>query len=339
MGGVPLELLVECSKIPLPHYAEPMLMSASFISGFNAIIPLFILIGLGYLAKRSVLDSKMLPALNTFVYYFAVPALLFNASRQQPIDHLINLKGLTAFTLAALITAILTVLLCFSVFKARGFNNLVQRGLTATFANFAYMGIPLVMGVVGAQAHGALVAIILAGNLFLIAGAQLLIEAHAQGKLTLKKVGAILDKALIRNPIFVSTVLGVLWSALTLPVPTVVDKALGMLAPAAIPVALFCLGAGLQFNRGSVKVGELSGLIGIKLVLHPLITYLTFLLLGVDNRSWLLAAVLLTALPTGALAHVVALKYNTYATETAQVVVLSTLMSMLTVALWTALLL
>lgn len=87
-------------------------------------------------------------------------------------------------------------------------------------------------------------------------------------------------------------------------------------------MALFCLGAGLQFNRGSVKVGELSGLIGIKLVLHPLITYLTFLLLGVDDRSWLLAAVLLTALPTGALAHVVALKYNTYATETAQVVVL-----------------
>lgn len=314
-------------------------MAASFISGFNAIIPLFILIGLGYLAKHTVLDSKMLPALNTFVYYFAVPALLFNASRQQDIQHLINLQGLTAFTIAAMLTGIVAVLGCYIVFKARGFNALVQRGLTATFANFAYMGIPLVMGVLGANAHGAMVAIILAGNLVLIAGAQLLIETKAQGKLSLKKIWAILDKALIRNPIFVSTVLGVVWSALTLPVPTVVDKALGMLAPAAVPVALFCLGAGLQFTKGSFKVGELSWLISVKLVLHSLITYLTFKVFGVDNHSWLLTAVLLTALPTGALAHVVALKYQNYATETAQIVVLSTLLSMLSVSLWTAFLL
>lgn len=313
-------------------------MSASFFSGLNAIIPIFILIGLGYLAKRTVLDSKMLPALNTFVYYFAVPALLFNASRQQDIEHLLNIQGLAAFSVAALVTAVLAVIGCYSLFQTRGFKALVQRGLVATFANFAYMGIPLIMGVLGQSAHGALVAIILAGNLLLIAGAQLLIEAHAQGAISLAKVWAILDRALIRNPIFVSTVLGVLCAIFNVTLPNTVDQALGMLAPAAIPVALFCLGAGLQLNHNQVNKGELAWLIVVKLVLHPLITYLTFKLLDIEDNAWLLAAVLLTALPTGALAHVIALKYNCFAHETAQAVVLSTLFSLLSVAAWTALL-
>ncbi|WP_020560681.1 AEC family transporter [Thiofilum flexile] len=314
-------------------------MSASFLAGLNAIIPLFILIGLGYLAKRTVLDSKMLPALNSFVYYFAVPALLFNAARQQNLEHLLHLSGLGLFSLAALITGLIAVAGCYNLFHIRGFTNLVQRGLAATFANFAYMGIPLIMSVLGNKAHGALIAIILMGNLVLIAGSQLLIEAHAQGAMSIRAVGAILDRALLRNPIFVATILGVLCSAGQVPIPAGIEAALEMLAPAAIPVALFCLGAGLQWRNTQVNKGELAWLILVKLVLHPGITYLCFWLVGVEDHTWLLTTVLLTALPTGALAHVVALKYNTFSHETAQIVALSTLFSLISVALWTALLL
>ena len=110
-----------------------------------------------------------------------------------------------------------------------------------------------------------------------------------------------------------------------------------MLAPAAIPVALFCLGASLQFRQIQTSLGELGWLIGIKLIIHPALTYLAFYLLGVTDPTWLVATVLLTALPTGALVHVVAMRYNLFEQASSQIVVFSTLTSMLTVTVWVSL--
>ncbi|MDX1692496.1 MAG: AEC family transporter, partial [Ketobacteraceae bacterium] len=54
--------------------------------GLEAILPLFIIIGCGYLARRTLLDESMLPAVNVFVYYFAVPALLFRAAMEMSLE-------------------------------------------------------------------------------------------------------------------------------------------------------------------------------------------------------------------------------------------------------------
>ena len=305
----------------------------------QAILPLFLMIALGYLAKRTVFDIKMLPGLNQFVYFLAVPALLFNAASKESIENLINLPSIGAFLLGVLLTAIVAVLGCRFLFSVKGQEELVLRGLNSVFANYAYMGIPLTFGIIGDKAYGATVSIILIGNVLLIGGAQLLLELFRQKGWGIKQVFSILDRSLLRNPIFLSTVLGLSLSANELKTPEVLQTVIDMLAPAAIPVALFCLGASLQFSRNSMAVTELGWLMIVKLVAHPALTWGSFYLLGINDPIWMMTAVLLTSLPTGALVHVVALKYDVFEKETSQIVVASTVLSLVSVTLWASLML
>jgi malonate transporter and related proteins len=300
----------------------------------QSILPLFLMISLGYVFKRTIFDVKMLPGLNQFVYFLAVPALLFNASSQESIETLINLSALGAFVLAAALTGGITILGSRLFFSAQGSEQHIMRGLNGTFANYAYMGIPLTFGILGEGAYGAAISIILAGNLFLIGGAQLLIESSRHKHTGLKQVISILDKSLLRNPIFLSTVFGVLFSANQLAMPDTIQTVLDMLAPAAIPVALFCLGASLQISKTAISYAELSWMVGVKLCIHPALTWGCFYLLGIDDPIWMVTTVLLTSLPTGALAHVVAFKYGVFEKETSQIVVTSTILSLFSVSLW-----
>lgn len=301
---------------------------------FQSILPLFLMIALGYLAKRTIFDVKMLPGLNQFVYYLAVPALLFNAASNASIDNLINVPALAAFFIGVLCTAIIVFVVSRTLFNATHAEQRVLRALNGTFANYAYMGIPLTFAIFGDEAYAATVSIILAGNIFLIGGAQLLIEGIRQKEIGLKPMMSILDRSLLRNPIFLSTVLGLFVSANQIRMPDAIDTLLNMLSPAAIPVALFCLGASLQFAKTSIDIGELGWMVFVKLCLHPALTFSAFLLLGINDPIWMATTVLLTALPTGALAHVVALKYDVFEKETSQIVVVTTVVSLVSVTLW-----
>ncbi|PCJ11846.1 MAG: hypothetical protein COB04_18575 [Gammaproteobacteria bacterium] len=309
------------------------------LASLEAILPLFLLIALGYGAKRTVLDIKLLPGLNLFVYYFAVPSLLFNAASQQSIQDLINLPALTAISLAIVITSLFTYLLFRFVFSSPDPRVPIVQCLNGVFANFAYMGIPLTFGLLGESSYAATISIVLLGNILIINGSQLFLEALNHHTLTVKTVFSTVQRSLLQNPIFLSTVIGLIFSNYALKLPGSLQTVIDMLAPATIPVALFCLGASLQFRKTDIGYRQIFSLVGIKLVLHPALTLACFYGLGIEDSSWLLTAVFLCALPTGTLAHVMALKYQVFDTGTSQVIVFSTLLSLLSVSLWVQLLL
>lgn len=309
------------------------------MAGIETILSLFILIGLGYLGKRTVLQGQTLVPLNAFVYYFAVPALLFNSVYQLSLDSLFRPEYLGAFLLALALTVLATLIGCRYLFGERNPEVLVIRALNGTFSNYAYMGIPMVFGLLGEAAYGAMISIILLGNVFQIGGTQFAIESQRQEGRGLKQFLAILDRSLIRSPIFLATLLGVCASAMQLQLPTVLSDTLELLAPATVPVALFCLGASLEFKTLKESKLELGWLVIIKLVVHPLLTLAVFSVFGLEDQNWLLAAVLLAALPTGALAHVMALKYDVKEKETSLTVVLSTMVAIVSVSVWAGIML
>ncbi len=307
------------------------------LSGLQSILPLFLMMGLGYLARCTVFDIKWLPGLNLFVFYFAVPALLFDAASKMSLNTLINGSALVAFILGAMITVGIGVLAWNRLFGKPVWAEQILLGLNGTFANFAYMGIPLTLGLLGETAQPVVVMIILLGNLLLVGGAQLLLEfGHAKG-IGFRQVLAVMDRSVLRNPVFLATGFGLLFAAFQLEKPVSLQALLDMLAPAAIPVALFCIGASLQFSQLQMNPGQLALLVTLKLFLHPAITWGCLTLLDVGDPVWVASMVLLTALPTGALAHVIALKYQTLENETSQVVVVSTLCSLFSISAWVAL--
>ena len=82
---------------------------------------------------------------------------------------------------------------------------------------------------------------------------------------------------------------------------------------------------------GGRKAIEISWLVAVKLVLQPLVTWAFAVYLGLPP-FWLAAAVILAALPTGALTFVVATNYEIYIERTSAVILASTVVSVLTLS-------
>jgi len=303
-----------------------------------SILPLFALIGLGYFAKRTVLDARMLPGLNQYVYFFAVPALLFASTRKQSIEELLYAPGLIAFVIACVITGAICCLVCYFYFKSRQPVSLALRSLNVNFANVAYMGIPFSFTLLGDSANAATIGIVLASNLFAVCGSQLLIEFFKGDGVSVKSVLSTLNRALLRNPIFMSIVLGIVVSVFQLELSSTVDTTIDMLAASTIPVALFCLGASFELKRTETKISEIAWVVLCKLFIQPAVMWGVFFAFGMQGEQWFIVAVLLHALPTGTLAHVLAMRYGAFEVQSSQIIVYSTVLSLVTLLFWTHLL-
>lgn len=303
------------------------------MTGFATIISLFIIIGLGYLGKRTVLADQSTAALNLFVYYFAVPVLLFNAIYKQPLADIFQPLYLAGFTLAVLLTGLVCMLSTSLFFKEKNGEILSILGLNSTFSNYAYMGIPVIGELFGQSGYNAMISIIILGNVFQIPTAQLLIESQrSQGK-GIKPLLQVIDSSILRNPIVLASVLGIIFSGLAIKIPNVLETSFNLMAPATVPVALFCLGTGLEFKALNHCKFRVLWIILIKLVIHPLLTLIILSTMGINGQN-LKIAVLLAALPSGALTHVIALRYQVATKETSLGIVLSTLISLISVSLW-----
>jgi predicted permease len=138
--------------------------------------------------------------------------------------------------------------------------------------------------------------------------------------------------ALVRNPILIAMLAGVLFAYLEWPIPLAGERFLDMLAGAAGPTALFALGLTLygQPLKGDMK--EIGWLTLVKLAIHPLVTWALVRFVFVLDPFWEQAAILLAATPTGTLVFVIAQRYRVYAHQAATTVLVTTALSMATLA-------
>ena len=80
------------------------------ISIFNVTIPFFALVLLGYVSARTgKLDGKAVGALNTFVLYFALPAMLFRFAAGSPFSSIANPPVFATYAVAGLAVLAVTV--------------------------------------------------------------------------------------------------------------------------------------------------------------------------------------------------------------------------------------
>jgi len=140
-------------------------------------------------------------------------------------------------------------------------------------------------------------------------------------------------KGVVRSPLVLSAVGGLLvsWSGLTLPPPMVSYCAI--LGAAAGPSALFAMGlfmVGKPLRAGLTEVGWITFL---KLAFMPLVTYwLAFEVFRLD-LLWAQASVILAALPTGGLMFILAQRYNVYVHRTTASIMVSTAVAMVTLSI------
>lgn len=250
----------------------------------TVLLPIFLVIAAGYLFTRfGGFTREGLMALGRFVIGIALPALVFKTLSERQIGDILIPAYLIGYSIAALLCFALG--LAFSLWVSR--QTLVASAINAlgqSFSNSAFVGYPLLLGVLGGGDAGVYFSLnTMVENVLLLPLFLILIEIHQGDEGTLAtRIGRILFNTL-RKPLILSLILGLLFSALQWRLPLPVQKAIDLLAAAAAPIAIFVIGCGLNGIRLQGNVPAIIQITVGKLVLMPALAALFIWLCGGDR--------------------------------------------------------
>jgi malonate transporter len=299
----------------------------------NVVFPVFGVVLTGYLAGRfGVLGSDSAAALNRFVFYFALPPALFIYMARAPVEKIFNWPFIGAFVGGVLGTLLIAVLVG-SLLLRQDVATRAVAGLTALQANTVYMGLPVLLTAYGPDGGLPPIIATLCLTLLFITGVIAVLEAtRASGQSTLRIAAHVAGRVLL-NPLVISPLLGILFATAALPLPKAASNYLDLMAATVGPAALFSLGLSLIERKLTGNIGEVIWLSTLKAVFNPLLTFVLVTYVFSMDPFWSKAAVILSAMPTGANAYVVAQQYNVHVETASSVVVVSTGMSVVTISL------
>jgi len=293
----------------------------------NVALPVFAIILIGFVAgKVRLLGAASSEALNKFVYWIALPPLLFLVMARSPIEEIAYWPFIKVYLGSIVIVWIMTAILGGIVHRSSA-GEMTMQGMNASFSNTGYMGIPLFVAAFGeAGLPPASLATVMTGAVS-IAIAVISLELFGTGSKGVLRAFRDVGLALVRNPLVVSSALGILVSAMHWQVPLPIETLFQLLGAAASPCALFAIGlfmAGQAVRRDLLEVSWISI---VKLFWQPLICWFLAVAFFPMDPFWLASAIILAALPTGALTFVVAQNYNVYVQRTSAIILVSTVAS------------
>ena len=293
--------------------------------------PFFALVLCGYLAARTrLLPQPAIPGLNAFVLYFALPCMLFRFGASTPIAQLLDPAAAGVYLLCALVMVGGTVLATRG--PRMGWNDAAFGALVAAFPNTGFMGVPLLVALLGAAAAGPAILTI---AIDMVVTSSLCVALSRLDVAGTHGMAVALRKALrgmAGNPMPWAIALGALASALQFRLPGPLDQSVAMLADAASPVALFTIGAVLarsQMNaHEQVPARDYVPIALAKLLLHPLLVWCVgqgAIALGAPLSPFALTAlVLLAALPSASNVSLLAERFGAHNGRIARTILVST---------------
>src|SRR3954471_11380650 len=204
--------------------------------------PFFALVLCGYIAaRRRMLPLEAISGLNTFVLFFALPCMLYRFGAGTPISQLLDGVAASVYLVCALL--VVAGVIITSRNERIGWNDASFGALVGAFPNTGFMGVPLLIALLGAQAAGPAILTILVDLLItssLCIALSRLDSADVHGAEVAAKNAL---KGVAVNPMPWAIVLGGVASATGFTPIAPVAQTLGLLADAASPVALFTIGA------------------------------------------------------------------------------------------------
>jgi malonate transporter len=302
-------------------------------SVLTIVVPVFGLIGLGVLGGKSrFFPEAAVTGLTNFVLYVAVPALLFRILvRNAPMDAL-NLDVAFAYYLGSFAVALGALALGRLVFGLTG-GERASFAMGSMFSNTGLIGIPLVFATWGAAGTVPLMMVISFHSLVFVTLYMVLHDLAKSGAVGWRNVGRAGVNAIVTNPVVIAIVVGLAWSGAGIGLPDLLGRIIGMLADAAIPAALFALGASLARFKVEGNVPQATVMSFIKLVVHPLMVFaVAHFVFALEPLE--VAVVTLTAgLPGGLMVFVVARSYGVYVARAGTSLVIGTAGGIVTLSL------
>ena len=290
------------------------------------VVPVFGTLALGFgMARAGIFTRETGAGLTRFMFYLAIPAMLFRGLVSAELPAQVPWAYLMAFYIPS-----------FAVFwlALRGSQSVLgwtrreagMAGMSACYANIVLLGFPLLHAAFGERGHLPLFILMATQStlLFPLATYALEIYAHERAGQPLFYLRAAGRLAL--NPVIIALVLGFIVNRSALPVPAFASRMLELLGVAGPGCALVALGISLAHYRLGGGWRDVLLLVALKNLLCPLAVWGLGLALGVE-QLWLATAVLMAAMPAGINVFIFANQYDIRQDTVAKTIVVSTLSS------------
>lgn len=302
----------------------------------EVILPVFLVMGAGYLAVRvGLFGEAAVDGLMRFAQNFAVPCVLFTGVAQLDLASAFQPRLLFSFYIAAF-TSFAVGALGARLLFARSGPDAVAIGFCCLFSNSLLLGLPIMERAYGSDALSGNYAIISIHAPLLYAfgiTAMELVRHHGHG-LSPSAILRQIFTGILSNPLVIGLGLGFAVNLAGNPLPEPIWAAIGMMARAGLPAALFGLGGVMVRYRIEGDLRLVAMIVACSLVLHPGLAWLlgtkVFALTDAELRS----AVVTAAMAPGINAYLFANMYGVAKRVAASAVLIATATSVLSVWFW-----
>ena len=302
----------------------------NLIFSLNATIPIFLMMLLGMLFRKlGWMDEVFAAKMNKFVFLVPLPVLLFEQLATVDFSEVWDIKFiLFCFVVTAISITISTLISL--LWKDRSIKG---EFIQATYrSSAALLGIAFIQNIYGTAGMAPL----------MIIGSVPLYNIMAVVVLSVFKPGNnSFDKALVKktlkgiatNPIIIGIVAGFVWSALKLPMSTILHKVVSNVGATATPMGLMSMGATFEMKKATSKMKPTLVAVFMKLVGFCAIFLPMAALLGFRNEEMIAILVMLGSATTVS-SFVMARNMGHEGTLSSGVIMMTTLLSAFTLTMW-----
>ena len=298
----------------------------------STVAPVFGIMALGFMAARfRMLDEASVRGLVLFVFNFAIPILLFGSLAEIELPEDVSWGFLVAFyggSGAAYAIGMAAGRFLFG----RDLAAQAIFGMSGAFANLVLLGVPVILTAFGPDAALPMFLIIGFHSMTFMPLTVGLIHAGRGDGVSWRTQLVEVAGAVARNPIVIGLATGFAVNLGGLTLPSGIDRMVELMGGAAVPTALFAMGASLVGYPARGDLAPAILLTVVKLLVHPALVWLVAVpLLGLEGL-WVSVAVLLAAMPTAVNTYLFAERYRAASGVAARTVLLSSIFAVLTVS-------
>ena len=310
----------------------------------EVLLPVFLLIVIGVVVRRlGWLDDHANAALARIALNVLMAPLLFRSTATMDVGHVAWGLPLAYFVVALLFAA---ALYAWQRRRGTGAIDAVARMLSGTFSNSVMIGIPVVQLAWGDEALALLLTVVAFQSLVLLTPATIIAElalargqreavvvtgAAAPARGTLALAFATARRALV-HPVVLPILAGLAFGGTGWTLPAAVDRTMAVLGSAGPTVSLILLGATLAYIPIRAGLAEAAPWVFVKLVVYPLVMYLSGRFLFGLPAEALAVATIAAAMPAGNNAYLFAQHYRRSVPVVTTVVAVSTFVAAGTLA-------
>ncbi|MBH1940006.1 AEC family transporter [Mobilitalea sibirica] len=293
----------------------------------NIVLPVFLVILFGYiLRKNGVITKEFIATATTIVYYYALPAKLFQNVVESDFYSLFNIKFILFTTGATVLSFILIWAFATILIKDRSKISAFVHG--AYRGNYVYIGLPITQNILQTEIIPSSI-LIIAFVLPIYNILSVILLSYYSGQRDKLSFGN-LTLSIIKNPMIVAILAALPISLLKLELPFSISKSMNYIGTLATPMALLLVGASIRFHTFTSNKKLIISSSIIKVMIQPLIFIPFAVLFGFHSQDIVTIYVML-ATPTAMNAYIMTKKLGGDGEISAGIIVLTVLLSVVTI--------